>query len=222
MDTRQNRGHAVVTLYVEGGGDYKDLRSQCRKGFRTFIEKAGLKGRMPAIFASGSRKGAYDDFCFAIANGEAAMLLVDSEAPVDARHARGDPADWRPWSHLAERPGDLWEKPEGAQEMDCHLMVQCMEHWFLADRSTLERFYGQGFKPNSLPHGDKVENVSKVALGKALKAAIKDCKIKTKTSYAKSDHSFLILELIDPIKITIASPWADRFVAHLKSTLAQP
>lgn len=31
---------------VEGGGDSKHLRNQCRRGFRKFIERAGLEGRM--------------------------------------------------------------------------------------------------------------------------------------------------------------------------------
>jgi hypothetical protein len=36
----------VVKLYVEGGGDYKDLQIECWRGFCEFLEKAGLKGKM--------------------------------------------------------------------------------------------------------------------------------------------------------------------------------
>ena len=50
----------TVRLYVEGGGDSKKLRVQCRRGFRKFVEKAGLKGRMPRIVACGGRQAEVD------------------------------------------------------------------------------------------------------------------------------------------------------------------
>ena len=66
-----------MKLYVEGGGDAAALKTACREGFAKFLGKAGLAGRMPRIVACGSRADAYDSFCTAIGNGEAAMLLVD-------------------------------------------------------------------------------------------------------------------------------------------------
>ena len=66
----------MVKLYVEGGGDSKVLQSECRRGFREFLEKAGLSGKMPSISACGGRRSAYEDYCTAIKNGEAAVLLV--------------------------------------------------------------------------------------------------------------------------------------------------
>ncbi len=51
-----------IKLYVEGGGDSKTLKTAYRKGFRIFIEKAGLEGRMPSIVACGRRESAYEDF----------------------------------------------------------------------------------------------------------------------------------------------------------------
>lgn len=141
----------MVKLYVEGGGDAAALRTACRQGFTTFITKAGLTSR-PRVVACGSRRDAYDSFCTAIANGEAAMLLVDSEVAVsDADQLFEDKSKWLPWSHLKQRQGDGWEKPEGGEDSDCHLMVQCMESWFLADRDTLKAFFGIGFKESQLP-----------------------------------------------------------------------
>ncbi len=121
----------VLTLYVEGGGDSKLMRTACRQGFRLFLERAGLAGQMPRIVACGRRQATYEDFCTALASGRPAMLLVDSEAAVTARP---------PWTHLGERTGDAWERPEGAGDDDCHLMVQCMEHWFLTDPATLRAY----------------------------------------------------------------------------------
>ena len=73
----------MVKLYVEGGGDTNALRTACREGFTSFITKAGLVKR-PRVVACGSRRDAFESFCTAIAVGEEAMLLVDSEAPVPA------------------------------------------------------------------------------------------------------------------------------------------
>jgi len=57
------------------------LRTACREGFTNFITKAGIQ-RRPRVVACGGRRDAYESFCTAVAQGEAAMLLVDSEAAV--------------------------------------------------------------------------------------------------------------------------------------------
>ena len=84
-----------VTLYVEGGGDTNALKTACREGFREFITKAGIKGR-PRIVACGTRRDAFESFCTAIDQGEAAMLLVDSEAPVSPPPRKAHPTSGIP------------------------------------------------------------------------------------------------------------------------------
>ena len=82
---------------------------------------------MPKIIASGSRDEAYGDFEAAHAQGNVtAMLLVDAEEEVTASGS---------WDHLRSR--DNWRRPPGALNDQCHLMVQFMESWFLADRPAL-------------------------------------------------------------------------------------
>lgn len=223
MDQRGNRGHAVVTykLYVEGGGDSKALRTKCRMGFSAFFQKAGLKGIMPCIVACGSREKAYDMFCTAVAepkSDERALLLVDSEAPVAAKHMIGKPEEWRPWEHLRCDSGDDWVKPASSRDADCHLMVQVMESWFLADKNTLKDFFGQGFHFNSLPAHTNIEAVSKDAVYQGLKNATRDCK--SKCCYKKGDHSFDILIKIAPDAVCGASSWAKRLVTTLQETIA--
>jgi hypothetical protein len=144
-------------LYVEGGGDAKVLRTACRRGFSEFLARAGLKGHLPRIVACGGRRQAYDDFCTALRqNRHTAMLLVDSEDPVTVSS---------PWIHLLQRPGDAWPTPLGATDDACHLMVQCMESWLLADRDTLRRFFGQGFNPSALPPASNpIETIPKGSL----------------------------------------------------------
>ena len=95
----------MVKLFVEGGGDGKALRTECRRAVAEFLMKAGLKGHLPRTVACGGRRQAYNDFCTAIANGEAAILLVDSEGPVPADAVLGEPDTWGPWLHLERRAG---------------------------------------------------------------------------------------------------------------------
>jgi len=204
----------MVTLYVEGGGDGKDLRSECRRGFREFLKRAGHEGNMPKVVACGSRQNAFESFCFAISQGEPAMLLVDSEGPVSPTHQKGARSAWQPWQHLTERDG--WVPPKGARDTDCHLMVQVMESWFLADPSALKEFFGQGFLENALPAASNcVENIDKEQVYRALKQATQYCS--TKGTYGKGAHSFKLLACIDPAKVTAASPWARRLIEEIKT-----
>jgi len=207
-----------VTLFVEGGGDSSALQIECRKGFREFLEKAGFKGKMPSITACGGRAFAYKDYCTAIANGESSVLLVDSEATVAEACQQGIPTTWLPWEHLKQRQGDGWDKPEGGQDTDCHLMVQIMESWFLADRDILISFFNNGFKEGQLPAISRpIESLPKADVYAALQKATADCK--TKVPYGKGEHSFKILAKIDPNKVIASSSWARRFVDELKKKM---
>lgn len=207
----------MVKLYVEGGGNTAALKTACRQGFTRFITNARIIKR-PRVVACGGREDAYDSFCTAIANGDEAILLVDSETSVAAHYQQGNPEEWLPWQHLKERAGDEWKKPAGAADTDCHLMVQVIESWFLADRATLKNYFAQGFKENQLPAASNaIESVSKVQVYDALAKATRSCK--TKDPYGKGDHSFELLAMIDPTVITAKSPWAKRFVDELKKKM---
>ena len=187
-----------VKLYVEGGGDSKVLRSQCRKGFRTFFEKAGMAGRTPSVVACGSRGEAYRDFRTAHCQEQGPVLLVDAEGPVTAPG---------PWQHLKARDG--WDRPASASDDQCHLMVQVMESWFLADPDALASFYGQGFRPQSLSKNPNIEQVSKQDVLDGLGTAARET---TKGRYDKGRDSYEILGRVDPSKVTNASPYADRLI----------
>lgn len=200
-----------MKLYVEGGGDSNTLRTECRKGFSEFLKKAGLVGRMPRIVASGSRQNAFNDFVIAQNNGQPAMLLVDSESPVSDENSVSGRE--RPWQHLADRQGDQWIKPSNATDDQCHLMVECMESWLLADRQTLITFFGNGFNENALPPATRsVESVSKRQLYDFLAQATRG----SKSTYSKGNNSFEILAKLDANVVMAASPWAKRFVDKLK------
>lgn len=203
----------AAKVYVEGGGDRRDLKTRCRKGFSKFFEKAGLEGRMPKVIACGGRKAAYDDFCTALQIAKAEefiVLLVDSEDPV--------PDGMEPWVHLAAREGDGWTKPSAADNDNAHLMVQCMETWFLADKEALKSYFGQGFNEQALPKNPELERIPKRDILDGLKRASSRT---TKGIYSKGDHSFVILSLIDPSKVQGASKHAKTLIEVLSEKLWQ-
>lgn len=191
-----------MKLYVEGGGGSKTLKTACRKGFRRFLEKAGLTGRLPRIVAAGSRQNAYESFKTAHGHGcGTVLLLVDAEEPVTADGA---------WQHLQAREG--WNRPDGATDEQCHLMVELMESWFLADREAIAAFYGQGYQSNALPPRQDVEQIPKRDVLDGLVQATRNS---TKGRYDKGAHGFRILENLDPAKVREAAPHADRFISTL-------
>lgn len=192
-------------LYVEGGGDSKSLKVACRRGFRRFLEKAGVQ-RQPGIVACGSRDNAYGSFCTARDQGRAALLLVDAEAPVR-------PGD--PWKHLHSQDG--WKRPSGAGESQCHLMVQVMESWFLADPDALATFYGPSFTPKHLPASPDIEKVPKK---RVLRGLAKASRRTRKGKYDKGPDSFKILEALNPDRVEAASHHARRFLDTLRNAVS--
>ena len=75
----------TVTIYIEGGGDSKELHTRCRAGFRELLEKCGYRGHMPKLVACGGRNSAFDDFKAALRSGKTGdfvLMLIDSEDPL--------------------------------------------------------------------------------------------------------------------------------------------
>ena len=200
-------------VYVEGGGDgHKALKAECRRAFREFFQKAGLAGRLPRVVPGGGRKQTYDDFCTAFGNasdGAFVVLLVDSEDPVGEGVGS--------WTHLRNRQGDGWDRPAGATDDHAHLMVQCMEAWFLADRETLAAVFGDGFRPNALPGQADIERIPKRDVLTGLENAARDSR--TRRGYKKGRDSFEILAKLNPARVTDASLHARRLVETLRARL---
>ena len=197
-----------VKIYVEGGGESDALRTACRRGFRTFFEKAGLTGRMPRIVACGSRNDAFDSFRQALSQArsdELPLLLVDSEAAVMAGQT--------PWQHLQSR--DHWVRPSGADDHHVYLMVQCMEAWFLADPDTLASYFGAGFRRASLPPHSAPEILEKTDVMNALSSA--SHRASPKGEYRKGRDSFVLLGLLDPARVRRQCPGANRLIEFLES-----
>jgi hypothetical protein len=195
-----------VCLYVEGGGPNRSGPSAiaCRKAFHVFLEKVFGDKPRPRIIASGSRDKAYDDFSKALDDPDSfAVLLVDSEDPVTSGRTAAE--------HLRHR-----EKHWTIPDEQVHLMVQCMEAWFLADKDALARYYGDGFKASALPGNLKIEEIPKLDVMSGLAAATKAT---NKGSYHKTRHGFDLPERIDPFLVTRASPHADALIKAIGAKL---
>lgn len=168
-----------VKLFVEGGGDARSLKRDCREGFRKFIERAGINGNRFKVVACGGRTKTFSSFKNEPAEGdEIPVLLVDSEDSVTSHG---------PWQHLKARREDNWDRPIGTEDNQCHLMVQSMESWFLADRQTLESFYRQGFQGSALPADPNIERIAKRDVLASLNQATRNTR---KGQYSKGKHSF--------------------------------
>jgi len=188
-------------VFVEGGGNQNRTKTACRKAFHVFFDRLLGNRPKPRIVASGSRDEAYRDFCRSLSDtsDRFAVLLVDSEDPV--------PAGKTAIAHLRDR--DHWTNLPNGQ---VHLMVQCMETWFLADKAKLAEYYGDGFKQSALPPNLRIEAISKTDVFEGLHRATAAT---AKGSYHKTRHAFDILERLDPEAVRQHSPPAAALFATL-------
>jgi hypothetical protein len=113
------------------------------------------------------------------------VLLVDSEIPVVGGR----------WEHLQGQHG--WDSG-GLSDEHCHLMVQTVEAWLLADPDALAGYYGQNFQRNALPRHKDIEAVPKEQLLDKLKRATEKTQ---KGPYAKIRHCADLLGRLDPARV---------------------
>lgn len=200
-----------IRIYVEGGGDQRSGRAVVQEGFSKFLsplrEMARERHIRWYVVACGSRHSAFDDFRIALIQHRDAfnVLLVDAEGPVTRS----------PREHLQDR--DQWSI-EGIHDDHCHLMVQVMEAWIVADIETLERFYGQGFNANPIPGQEDVELIAKADLEHALIQATRNTQ---KGEYHKIRHGPKILALVDVNKIRNRAQHCDRMFTILSNKIGE-
>lgn len=173
-------------IYIEGGGDSKELHVRCRQGFRQLLERCGFSERMPRLVACGGRSAAYSDFKTAHESNKAeyVAMLIDSEKPVS------NPEET--WDHL--RNCDRWERPDGADDEQVLFMTTCMETWIVADRDTLRQHYGSSLQESALPSLISLEQGNRQDIQEGLKRATRNCS----NAYQKGKRSFEILGKLEP------------------------
>jgi hypothetical protein len=180
-----------AALYLEGGAsgaDSKELRIRCREGFRRLLEKCRYTGRMPRLYACGSRGATFDDFKTGHAEkavDEYVAMWIDSEEPLADLEAA--------WDHLG-RPDDNWTKPSGATDDQVLFMTTCMETLIVADRAALADHYGAKLQDSALPPLVNLESRARHDVQDALFHATRSCA----NAYAKGRRSFEVLSKLTP------------------------
>jgi hypothetical protein len=198
-----------IRIYIEGGGDSKDTKAFLRQGFGIFLNELVTVARAKRVrwqlVMCGSRNSAFDAFRTSLGQNPQAfnVLLVDSETPVSTR----------PWAHLLARDG--WNVGNLSDDF-CHLMVQVMESWFLADLEKLAGYYGTGFARNSIPNTANVEQISKATIENSLKIATRNTQ---KGEYQKIHHASKLLALIEATTVRRASSHCDRLFTILAAKM---
>ena len=200
-----------IRLYCEGGGDGRITKEKLRAGFSEFFREVRDLARKKSIgftvITCGSRRDAFEKFKTARQTYTLAfnVLLVDAEEPVAKE----------PWQHLHDR--DKWQLQSYDNE-HCHLMVQTMEAWIIADLAALQNYYGQGFNAKAIPKNPNVEQISKAELNRALANATRLSRTK-KIPYHKTQHAPEILKRISPAKVRQASRHCQRLFDTLNAQL---
>jgi len=202
-----------IKLYVEGGGkgSHKFATLKLQQGFDSFfreLKEAARERKISfKIIPSANTQSTYDDFIRSVENSPQSfnILLVDSDLPLEENEtARG----------FLQKKFKKWDLKKIADEQ-CHLMVQIMESWFLADKEKLAVFYKQKFNINALPKDKNVEKIPKTTVEKSLANATKNTQ---PGEYHKINHGGKILELIDSAKVRDSAPNCDKlFQAIIKA-----
>lgn len=176
-------------------------------------DKARAKKIRWTIIASGTRSRAFLDFQDALIDHPDAfnLLLVDAEEPVLQNHT--------PWEHLHHRQPDRWWQTPKIDATHCHLMVQMMEAWFIADLQLLKDYYKQGFNEKVIPKASDVEKIEKEKIETSLKEATKNT---TKGPYHKTRHAPEILRELNVEKVRRAAGHCDRLFRTLVEIIDPP
>jgi len=194
-----------IKIYIEGGGEGKDLDSRFREAWTKFFKAAGLSGQMPRPIRGKGRLHTHDLFVTAFNNrskNEIPLLLLDSESAIEDGNSI--------WQHLKSR--DQIEKPAQASEEHVYLMVQVMETWLLSDPNALGSYFGSKFKSGKIPVRPDLEAVDKQRIFDTFEQATIDCGQKR---YAKGKISFELLGAVNPQKVADKCAHAKRFLDFL-------
>lgn len=197
-----------IRIYIEGDTKQKGKFNTIalREGFNHFfgelIVAAKDKNIVLRLIMCGSKFETFKDFLNATKSYQDSFVvfLVDSDAPVDENETA---------KSFLQNQNPLWHLSE-VEENQCHLMVQIMESWFLADKSELAEFYGQNFNRNALAKNKNIEKIAKIDVENGLANATTGTQ---KGEYHKTRHGAKILELISPQKVRAAAPHCEKLFA---------
>ena len=199
-----------LKIIVEGGSkENNTFTTEFRKAFQAFFSKGstrienrelrlkvipGCADPVKSFFIELKRSG----------DSDRVFLLLDSEKEFSADGLYG----------FAERVRELkeqnnWKKAPDIPDDSIHFMVALMESWFIADKDALKAYYGNRFRDNQIPDAINVEVYEKQRVFNILKAATRDTQ---KGPYSKTNHSYRILNIINPSLVSKAAPQCKRLL----------
>jgi hypothetical protein len=199
-----------IRIYVEGGGSSKSTWRIVRTGFSEFLaplrDLARSRGIRWSVVPGGAGPETVKDFQRALKNYPDTLniLLVDSEAQVVSSRVE----------HLRQAVRNLEPFPED----QCHLMVQTVEAWLVADPDALAEYYGQGFQKSVLPGQRDVEEIPKDNLLRSLNRAVAGTK---KERYDKIHHCADILARLNRDHVRRRARHCDLLFRTLESLIQQ-
>ncbi len=198
-----------VRIFVEGGGDQSEGRAKLRQGFSKFFSalRQDIRSVSVSFVMCGAGSDTLSTFLAERTRYDFCAFLVDSEQVPAAAET--------PWQHLRRTYTKPCEEPEPAQ---CHLMVVQMESWFLCDPDALADYYGKGFDRKRLPAPDKLEQLTKEQVTRALHEATDGTK---PGRYQKIRHGADLLTKINPVKVQRYAPSCQRAFRTLREEIEQ-
>ncbi|MCW5959560.1 MAG: DUF4276 family protein [Pyrinomonadaceae bacterium] len=191
-----------VVIYIEGDTKRKGKSNAItlRQGFREFFKDLAGEIKIPIeLKLVGAREFTIKVF---LAEQEYnsdsfTVLLVDSEGRLDENET--------PKTFL-QKISDKFDF-KNVKDEQCHLMVQLMESWFVADKEKLAEFYDKDFNAKALPKNKNIEQIPKNDVITGLEKATQKTK---KGKYGKGAHSGEILRIIDSGKVRKSAPHCER------------
>ncbi len=191
-----------VVIYIEGDTKQKGKGNAItlRQGFREFFKDLAEEIKIPIdLKLVGAREFTIKVFLAEHENNldSFSVLLVDSEGEISENETP---------KMFLQKISDKFDF-KNVKDEQCHLMVQLMESWFLADKEKLAEFYGKDFNTKALPKNKNVEQIPKNDVINGLKKATQKT---SKKEYGKGSHSGEILQRIDSQKVRESAPHCEK------------
>lgn len=203
-----------IVVFIEGDSKQKGKYNSIslREGFQYFFSTisgiANSKGIKFRPIPCDSKFQTFKDFLNGIKvyKNSFVAFLIDSDGEVD---------DAETAKSFLQKQNENWRFDDVAEDQ-CHLMVQTMESWLIADLESLKNYYGQNFRSNPIPKHADCEKALKSDIEDGLLRATRDT---TKGAYHKVKHGAELLRRLDVDKVKAKCKYCKRLFDVLEEQI---